>query len=105
MLFFKNGKEFVRISKTNWKNYLDIVSKYRISDKSYFDCVLKDRVNDTWCATCNAGIGSFNNRCVNKITNTNIQKYSSILFKEFLEIKNEEYYEIEINRNENDSTI
>lgn len=105
MIVIKNGKEFLKVSKKNWNSYLNIVSPYRTCDKSFMDCSLKDRKDLMWCDTCNASLGNFSKSCVNTITSINLQKYS-LLFKDSEEIKNSDnYYEIDIDRNDNNSTI
>jgi len=103
MLVFRNGKEFLRVSKKNWNSYLNIVSPNRSNDKSFINCSLKDRKDLMWCDTCNTGIGNLSNSCVNMITSINLQKYSSVLFKDFEEIY--DFYEIDVDRNDNNSTI
>ena len=104
MLVFRNGKEFLRVSKNNWNSYLNITSPNRIIDKSFINCCLKDRKDLMWCDTCNVGIGNLSNSCVNTITSINLQKYTSVLFKDF-EKGLTEFYEIDVDRNDNNSTI
>lgn len=103
-IFFKNGKEYLRISKKNWNNYLNIVSPYRKSDNNILECSLRDK-NSFWCNTCNVGIGSFTNSCVNIISSINLQKYENILNDINDSDENIEFYVIKIDRNDNNSTI
>jgi hypothetical protein len=104
MLTLRNGKEILKVSKKNWNLYLNIVSPYRKADKSYMNCSLKDRKDLMWCDTCNTAIGNFSKSCVNTITSLNLQKYSTVLFKDFNEMK-DDYHEIDVDRNDNNSTI
>ena len=104
MLTLRNGKEILKVSKKNWNSYLNIVSPYRKADKSYMNCSLKDRKDLMWCDTCNTSLGNFSKSCVNTITSLNLQKYSSVLFKDFSNHK-DNYYEIDVDRNDNNSTI
>ena len=105
MLITRNGKEFLKVSKKKWNLYLNIVSPHRKYDKSFMNCCLKDRKDLMWCDTCNTTLGNFSNSCVNTITSINLQKYS-LLFKDSEEIKNSDnYYEIDIDINDNNSTI
>jgi hypothetical protein len=103
-IFFKNGKEYLRVSNKNWNNYLNQVSPDRLSNTSDFKCALKDK-KYLWCNTCNTELGNLTNSCVNIISSLNLQKHSNILFKDFEKLENEKYYEIEIDRNDNNSTI
>ena len=102
-IFFKNGKEYLRVSCKNWNNYLNIVSPLRTTDKSFYNCALKDKKYNLECYTCNKPLGSLTNSCVNIITGYNLQKYSKIIFKDFQNLQ--KYHEIEIDRNDNNSTI
>ncbi len=104
MLVIRNGKEILKVSKQNWNSYLNIVSPHRTVDKSFMNCALKDRKDLMWCETCNTALGSLSNSCVNKITSLNLQKYSNILFKDFDKPLGD-FYEIDIDRNSNKSTI
>lgn len=104
MLTRVNGKEILKVSKKNWNSYLNIVSPFRKADKSYMNCSLKDRKDLMWCDTCNTSLGNFSKSCVNTITSLNLQKYSSVLFKDFNNHK-DDYYEIDVDRNDNNSTI
>ena len=104
MLVFRNGKEFLKVSKNNWNTYLNLMSPARIADKSDNNCELSD--NYPWknkCDTCNAVIGNFGNSCVNKITSINLQNHYHILSKDSEKMK--EFYFIEVDRNNNKSTI
>jgi len=103
MLITRNGKEFLKISKRNWNSYLNIVSPCRTIDKSFLNCALKDRKELLWCDTCNVGLGSLTNSCVNVITSLNLNKYSYVLFKD--DDNDKESYNIDIDRNENNNTI
>ena len=103
MLTIRNGKEILKVSKKNWNSYLNIVSPYRTTDKSFMNCSLKDRKDLLWCDTCNTTLGNFSNSCVNTITSINLQKYSSLLFKDFE--NSDDWHEIDIDRNDNNSTI
>ena len=100
-IFFKNGNEYLRISKKNWNSYLNIFSPHRKSDNNILKCSLRDK-NSFWCDTCNTGIGSFTNSCVNIISSINLQKYENILKDD---IENNEFYIIKIDRNDNNGTI
>jgi hypothetical protein len=93
----KAGKEFIKFSKTNWNNYLNIVSKNRLCDKSFADKCSLNIKNSVWCTSCNTGIGSWSNSCVNKITGLNYEKYKNILKDNEKDIN---FYEIEIDRND-----
>ena len=104
MLTIRNGKEILKVSKKNWKSYLNIVSPFRKADKSFMNCALKDRKYLMWCETCNTGLGNLSNSCVNTITSINLQKYSSVLFENKTD-NSDNYYEIDIDRNDNNSTI
>jgi hypothetical protein len=104
MLKIFDGKEILKVSKQNWKSYLNIVSPYRKIDKSFMNCALKDRKDLLWCDTCNTGLGNLSKSCVNKISSLNLQKYSNILFKDF-DKDTTNFYEIEIDRNNNNGTI
>ena len=103
----KNGREILRVSKHNWNNYLNLTSQNRIVDNSDSDCCLKDIKNSVWCGTCNTIIGNFGNSCVNVISSINLSLYSDIIFKDSGKGsgKDSEYYDIDIDRNENNSTI
>ena len=106
MLTLRNGKEILKVSKKNWNSYLNIVSPYRTCDKSFMNCSLKDRKDLMWCDTCNTTLGNFSNSCVNTITSINLQTYNSLLFQDSKVIaKSDNYYEIDIDRNDNNSTI
>jgi len=104
MLISRNGKEILKVSKKNWNSYLNIISPFRKADKSYMNCSLKDRKDLMWCDTCNTGIGNLSNSCVNTIASLNLQKYSTVLFKDFNDLQ-DDYYEIDIDRNDDNSTI
>ena len=104
MLVFRNGKEFLKVSKSSWNTYLNLMSPARIADKSD-NCELSN--NYIWknkCSTCNAIIGNFGNSCVNKITSLNLQNHYRILSKDS-EKEMKEFYFIEVDRNNNKSTI
>lgn len=88
-------KEFIKILKSNWHNYLNIVSKNRLCDKSYADKCSLNIKDSIWCPSCNTGIGSWSNSCVNKITGLNFEKYKNILNS-----TSNNFYEIEIDRND-----
>jgi len=95
-IFSKNGKNYVKISRKSWKSYLDIKSPHRYYDYNALECS-----KNVWCATCNSGLGSWSETCVNKITNFNLQKYQNILSKrDEKDEKDYHFYEIEIHENE-----
>ena len=95
-VFSKNGKKYVNISRKSWKSYLDIKSPHRYYDYNTLECS-----KNVWCATCNSGLGSWSETCVNKITNFNLQKYQNILSKrDEKDEKDYHFYEIEIHENE-----
>jgi len=100
-IFLKNGNEYLRISKNKWNNYLNHVSPHRKSDHNILKCSLRDK-SSFWCDTCNTGIGSFTNSCVNIISSINLQKYQNILKDED---DNNEFYVIKIDRNDDNGTI
>ena len=99
----KNGREILRVSRNNWNTYLNLTSPNRTTDNSNTNCSLKDRKDTIWCETCNTVIGNFGNSCVNVISSINLSVYSSTIFKD--SDKDEEYYDIDIDRNQNNSTI
>lgn len=101
-IIFRNTKEYLKINKSSWNEYLNIKSPYRNVDKSEpYNCGLKNK-NKIWCNSCNTGIGSWNENCVNIINGLNLKKYENILKKR----KNEDdFHIIEIDRNNNKSTI
>lgn len=101
-IILKNGKEYLKISHKTWKNYLDEVAPFRKYDINILHCSLKDK-NVFWCNTCNTGIGSWKNSCVHIISSLNLVKYEDILKEEKVDKNN--FYEIEIDRNDNKSTI
>jgi hypothetical protein len=98
-IFFKNGKQYLTVSKKNWNIYLDQISPFRNKKSSY--CGLQDLKNSTFCYTCNKPLGKFSESCVNIITTKNLRNYSKILFNDFEKLENKNYYEIEIYNNDN----
>jgi len=105
MIFVRNGKEYVKVASKNWNNYLNIVSPYRKMDKSIKNrCALKEK-ELLWCDTCNRGIGSWNNSCVNIITSLNYVKYENVLKSYDKRDELNFFYEIELDRNDDKSTI
>jgi hypothetical protein len=101
----KNGKEYLKVARKSWKSYLDIKSPHRYYDYNITQCSF-DNKKDAWCNTCNSGIGSWSESCVNTITSLNLKKYEDILKKKDEENKKEyHYYEIEIYRNDKNGTI
>ena len=98
----KNGKEYLKVARKSWKTYLDIKSPNRYYDYNIMRCSFDDKKN-AWCNTCNSGIGSWSDTCVNTITSLNLKKYEDILSK----TDNKDYhnYEIEIYRNDKNGTI
>ena len=101
-IFIKNGKEFIRVNRTNWEQYLDIVSPFRTVNYGEYNCSLRQKTS--WCDNCNTGIGSYKNACVNIISSLNLQKYEKILTKNNKD-SNSKVFEIEIDRNDNKGTI
>ena len=101
-IIFKNNKEYLKVSKLSWELYLNIKSPFRNVNKSIaYDCGLKNK-QKTWCNSCNTGIGTWNNNCVNIINGVNLNTYKNILTK----YRNDhEFYIIEVDRNDNKSTI
>jgi hypothetical protein len=103
-IIFKNGKEYLTVSKISWNNYLNIMSPNRdISNKLIKkDCSLKEKY-PIWCDNCNTGIGSWSNSCTNIINSINLLKYSELFKKDENNSKN---IHIEIDRNDkNNNTI
>jgi hypothetical protein len=101
----KNGKEYLKVARKSWKTYLDIKSPHRYYDYNALQCSF-DNKKDAWCNTCNSGIGSWSESCVNTITSLNLKKYENILKENKSEDKLKEYhYEIEIYRNDKNGTI
>jgi hypothetical protein len=104
MIFIRRGKEYLKVPNKNWNNYLNIVSPHRKTDKSIKNrCALKEK-ELLWCDTCNTGIGSWKNSCVNVITSLNYVKYENILKLDDNDDVNF-FYEIELDRNDDKSTI
>jgi hypothetical protein len=101
-IIFRNGKEYLKIGHKKWNTYLNEVAPYRKYDINIKKCSLRDK-NVFWCNTCNTGIGSWKNSCVHIISSLNLVRYSDILREE--EIDENNHYEIEIDRNDNKSTI
>jgi hypothetical protein len=100
-IFFQNGKKFIKVNHTNWKNYLNLKSPYRTNNFNSFNCALKN--NESMCCdSCNVSIGSYTKSCVNIITSLNLQLYEDILIKDNLE---NEFYNIEIDSNDDNKTI
>lgn len=105
MMIVRNGKEYLKVASKNWNNYLNIVSPYRQTDKSIKNrCALKEK-ELLWCDTCNRGIGSWSNSCVNIITSLNYVKYESVLKSHINSDDVNFFYEIELDRNDDKSTI
>lgn len=103
----KNGKEYLKIARKSWKSYLDIKSPHRYYDYNALQCSF-DNKKDAWCNTCNSGIGSWSDACVNTITSLNLKKYENILKENKTEhkiLKDYHFYEIEIYRNDKNGTI
>ena len=105
MIVRRHGKEYLKVASKNWNNYLNIVSPYRKTDKSVKNrCALKEK-ELLWCDTCNRGIGSWTNSCVNIITSLNYVRYENILKSEGNNDDVSFFYEIELDRNDDKSTI
>jgi len=102
-IVFKNGKEFLKVSKPTWEKYLDNVSPYRNKNISlqYFNCAIKNK-DHMWCYTCNTGIGNWLNSCNFVISSLNLQKYSHI-FENDKDCKDKIL--IEVDRNDDKKTI
>ena len=101
-IYSKNGKDFLRVSKKTWNNYLDIVSPYRNKENNilYYKCGLKNKY--MWCDTCNTPIGNWTKSCNFVISSLNLQEYSNIFKNE--DDKKDDIY-IEIDRNDDKNTV
>lgn len=99
-ILLKNGKEYLTVSSKNWNNYLNQVSPLRTYDQNN-NCALQNLNNSTFCYTCNKQIGYFSESCVNIITRKNLRKYSKIIFDDFDNFENKNYFEIEIYNDDN----
>jgi hypothetical protein len=100
-IFTRNGKEYLKVGKNVWKNYLNEVAPFRKYDINILSCSLRNK-HVFWCTTCNTGIGSWSNSCVHIITSLNLQRHEDILKEDRKDV---EFYEIEIDRNNDKSTI
>jgi hypothetical protein len=91
-IILKDKKQFFKVSKTNWYNYLNHVSKGRNTDNNISLCGVKNN-NLIWCYSCNKTPEFWNNSCVNTISHENFRKYISILYEKNTD---NDFYEIEI---------
>jgi len=100
----KNGKQYLKVTYYNWNKYLNIVSPHRKSDKNILCCGLLDKNKRLWCDTCNTGIGSWSNACVNMITSINLQKYSHVFCEDIKDV-DLDFHLVKIDNNDDNSTI
>ena len=106
MLLFRQGKEFLKISKKSWLAYLQVINKdyYDNSLKSEKYCGLKNKYSN-YCYACNSQIGNWNNNCSYIINTLNLKKYDYILLNKNNN-ENKEFVFIEVDRNDsNNNTI
>lgn len=105
-IVIKNGKEFLKVSKNCWNNYLrsiniEYCSIY--SDRNAINfCGLKNKYS-SWCYSCNSHIGTWNNNCAFIINSINLVKYSYLL--ENISDDETNNILIEIDRNDDKKTI
>jgi hypothetical protein len=99
----RNGKAYLKVSYANWNNYLNIVSPHRNSDKNVMYCAFRDKTK-TWCDTCDTGIGSWTNSCVNIISSINLQKYSH-MFSDGVKDTDFNFHLVKIDGNDDNGTI
>ncbi len=110
-IIFKNGKEYLKISKNSWNNYLKITNpnshEFDIKNSEKY-CGLKEKYSN-YCFTCNSEIGNWSNNCNFIINTINLNKYSYILNIKDKNDENDEIEEnietviIEIDRNDNNN--
>lgn len=95
----------MKVNRVNWNNYLNIVSPHRRLERNVQNrCALKEK-HLLWCDNCNSGIGSWTNSCVNIITSLNYVKHEDVLKKDSDGSECGDYMEIELDRNDDKSTI
>lgn len=106
-IVFKNGKEFLKVSKNCWNSYLRCINNeyssiYSDRNVSSSFCGLKNKYS-SWCYSCNSHIGSWKNNCAFIITSINLVKYSYLL-KNTSKDEDDNVF-IEIDRNDDKKTI
>ena len=105
MIFIRHGKEYLKVNRANWNNYLNIVSPNRRHERNVQNrCALKER-HLLWCDNCNSGIGSWTNSCVNVISSLNYVKHEDVLKKDSDGSECGDSVEIELDRNDDKGTI
>ena len=97
-IIVKNGKSYLKISKEKWNLYLNKFSPFRSYDNNLTDCGLKNK-NLIRCNVCNQDIGYWTNSCVNIISNINLQRNIDMLLEKD-NLKSNNFYEIEIDKND-----